>query len=269
MNCEINRLKSFTAWPVEFIDVNILARIGCYYKNKPNPDYIDIVICFFCDATLCNWKIGECPLKKHESALKQGVVCPLLNEYPGYGCNNIPINKIHLQYTIWQYRYPSINKFITSSPICSKFKNPHNRMISFKHININILLTQQLVKFGFFFNENDELIKCYHCGLAYKNYNIDGDTIVEYHIVKSSTCGFLLTKFGVDLIYNTLRRLMIKNNDGPKNMVNNSCKVCFANECDSIADCGHIVMCSGCIKKVSKCVICTHPICNVKKIYFS
>jgi len=78
---EDQRLMTFDAWPLTWMDKNLLALTGLFYTGREN-----IVQCYFCDVKICNWHKHDQPFFKH---LALSPNCPLLTRHT---TNNIPRN---------------------------------------------------------------------------------------------------------------------------------------------------------------------------------
>ncbi|EDV96091.1 death-associated inhibitor of apoptosis 1 [Drosophila grimshawi] len=78
---EDERLKTYTNWPVPFLDCHTLAKTGMYFTNED-----DKVKCYFCEVEIGRWEPGDQPVSEH---LRWSPNCPLLRRRP---TNNIPIS---------------------------------------------------------------------------------------------------------------------------------------------------------------------------------
>ncbi|EEB13703.1 inhibitor of apoptosis 1, diap1, putative [Pediculus humanus corporis] len=79
---ESKRLKTFTHWPVSFINPKDLAKNGFYFTNVD-----DVVKCAFCKTQIGFWEEGDDPNKDH---LKLSPMCPFLRNEP---CGNVPLSE--------------------------------------------------------------------------------------------------------------------------------------------------------------------------------
>lgn len=94
LNKEVNRLATFTRWPVAFIDKNRLAMIGFYYIGPS-----DIVKCFFCGLEIGSWEPDDDLVEEH---LKHMPGCRLLR---GRETSNEPIDAEALKRILPQISY--------------------------------------------------------------------------------------------------------------------------------------------------------------------
>lgn len=83
---EVERLKTFEEWPLEYIDKNILAQTGMFYTRVS-----DKVKCYFCEVEIGSWEESDDPVREH---IKWSANCPLLRRRT---TNNIPIDEIVLE----------------------------------------------------------------------------------------------------------------------------------------------------------------------------
>ena len=78
---EDERLKTFSCWPLKWLDKKQLAMTGMFYTGEG-----DKTKCYFCEVEIYNWEYGDHPVTEH---LRHSPKCPLLNRRT---TNNIPIN---------------------------------------------------------------------------------------------------------------------------------------------------------------------------------
>ncbi|XP_016970888.2 death-associated inhibitor of apoptosis 1 isoform X2 [Drosophila rhopaloa] len=81
LNHEEARLKTFLAWPLEWLDKRQLAQTGMYYTNVD-----DKVKCYFCGVEIGRWERQDLPVPEHQ---KWSPNCPLLRRRT---TNNVPLN---------------------------------------------------------------------------------------------------------------------------------------------------------------------------------
>lgn len=81
MNYEKIRLRTFTQFPNEYMDIKMLAKYGFYYIGQN-----ETCRCYFCGAEINDWEIFMNPLTEH---WKQSTNCPILTNM---FTNNIPYN---------------------------------------------------------------------------------------------------------------------------------------------------------------------------------
>lgn len=127
MNSEKNRLETFKNWSVEFVDPEILAKIGFFYTGRK-----DEVKCNFCKTLVCDWKDGDDEILEH---FRLSQDCELLSAY-NYTAN-IPIDERDALYKMIEpqahiaYSVPS-NKLKNFA----NFKNLKPGFYTVKAINI-------------------------------------------------------------------------------------------------------------------------------------
>ena len=78
---ESERLKTFSDWPVKFLESKKLASAGFYFLK-----HADKVRCIFCGVEIGNWRPGDDPVNDH-ARWSNG--CPYLNKQP---VGNIPLD---------------------------------------------------------------------------------------------------------------------------------------------------------------------------------
>eukprot|EP00099_Drosophila_melanogaster_P009183 NP_001261916.1 Death-associated inhibitor of apoptosis 1, isoform D [Drosophila melanogaster] len=81
LNREETRLKTFTDWPLDWLDKRQLAQTGMYFTHAG-----DKVKCFFCGVEIGCWEQEDQPVPEHQ---RWSPNCPLLRRRT---TNNVPIN---------------------------------------------------------------------------------------------------------------------------------------------------------------------------------
>nr|1SDZ_A Chain A, Apoptosis 1 inhibitor [Drosophila melanogaster]1SE0_A Chain A, Apoptosis 1 inhibitor [Drosophila melanogaster] len=81
LNREETRLKTFTDWPLDWLDKRQLAQTGMYFTHAG-----DKVKCFFCGVEIGSWEQEDQPVPEHQ---RWSPNCPLLRRRT---TNNVPIN---------------------------------------------------------------------------------------------------------------------------------------------------------------------------------
>ncbi|EDV52193.2 death-associated inhibitor of apoptosis 1 [Drosophila erecta] len=81
LNCEEARLKTFTDWPLAWLDKHKLAQTGMYFTHVG-----DKVKCYFCGVEIGCWEQEDQPVPEHQ---RWSPNCPLLRRRT---TNNVPIN---------------------------------------------------------------------------------------------------------------------------------------------------------------------------------
>ncbi|XP_060585939.1 baculoviral IAP repeat-containing protein 3-like isoform X2 [Ruditapes philippinarum] len=71
-----------------------------------------------------------------------------------------------------------------------------------------------LVGCGFFFTENNDLVRCYHCGIGLKDWTIEDDPLTQ-HVKYSSTCDFLNWRYGKPKVERTKAALTNESRSPP------------------------------------------------------
>ena len=78
---EDERLKTFTCWPLQWLDKKQLAMTGMFYTGE-----CDRTKCYFCEVEIWNWEREDQPVAEH---LHYSPNCSLLRRR---STNNVPIN---------------------------------------------------------------------------------------------------------------------------------------------------------------------------------
>ncbi|XP_016935530.3 death-associated inhibitor of apoptosis 1 [Drosophila suzukii] len=81
LNREEARLKTFTNWPLEWLDKRQLAQTGMFYTHVD-----DKVKCYFCGVEIGRWEQEDLPVPEHQ---RWSPNCPLLRRRT---TNNVPLN---------------------------------------------------------------------------------------------------------------------------------------------------------------------------------
>ncbi|XP_021365102.1 uncharacterized protein LOC110457936 isoform X2 [Mizuhopecten yessoensis] len=222
---EQDRIASFQhhLWPKENVHQlpKELAEAGFYYTGKG-----DEVKCHICDVTVSKWKPSDDPWKKHRS------VCQFVT-------TNGPQNGIQVLYGGGAQSSTDLtNNGSTDPPVWCAVPNNDN-MISRKETvreNENIAgarggevscpirssrYTEQnarretylhwphraevdidyLVKAGFFYTGEEDIVRCFYCDIGLAEWNPDDDPWVE-HARHSPECPYLRDEKGQDYINN-------------------------------------------------------------------
>lgn len=263
---ESDRLKSLIHWPVSCIDINLVARMGLYYRNNEHSG--DTVVCYFCGRDFSNWKYNDCPLLKHNA----NSTCKLFYDKTA----NVPLCNLEFQNLIWKYKSIVMMRKLKQAAKYPNYSDYNGRKLSFKILPIShpdeSATIEKFSSNGFFLHPTSKKIKCYYCSLTYSQ--IGGMSITDYHILNSSLCEFSINKYGQEHITTTIKKQIIKKNLN-KSRVSIICKICYENNSDFIAiPCGHLVFCSKCKSKQKQigntecCPFCNTAVKRTQKIFF-
>lgn len=183
LNKEVDRLVSFANWPLDFIDVNMLARIGFYYTKCR----YDEVRCWFCKSVFTSWVPGICPLQVHIRVSRN---CPL---FLGSSAN-VPLNVLEMDSLLCTARVLiNINRYkdIAIHPDQTLVKNRYTSFDFYDGGHMDQRLINSLVENGFFYERNTAKILCFCCSLLYQptDYNF---CIEQFHASCSRECEFVV-----------------------------------------------------------------------------
>lgn len=211
---EENRLKSFSEWPVAYIDRDNLAAAGFYFSGED-----DRVICFECKLALEAWKEGDIPEQEHK---KWQADCRLMKKIP---CGNVPIGgdpdttprfrrrrtpydvQIREGASVDCVRNPraglrsmtiNLGEETTKGkkPTFPEFQTYEARLKTFDTWPQGMPQTKEsLAVAGFYYTGKGDNTLCHYCGGGLKDWEPTDDPW-ELHAIWFSKCTFLLTMKG-------------------------------------------------------------------------
>lgn len=101
---EIERLRTYDNWPLEWLDKRELAMTGMFFTNQD-----DKVKCYFCEVEIGRWERDDQPVSEH---LKWSPNCPLLRRRT---TNNLPLNPDALERVLPPVSYDICGSIDTGS----------------------------------------------------------------------------------------------------------------------------------------------------------
>lgn len=159
------RLKTFSNWPVVFLDPESLAKNGFYYLGRN-----DEVRCAFCKLELMRWVENDDPVKDHQRWAPQ---CPFLRN-PATS-NNVAIN-------------PTATM---SDPAHPKYVTKESRLSTFRDWPKSAKQTpEELAEAGFYYTGDDDKTKCFYCDGGLRDWE-DHDVPWEQHARWFDRCAFV------------------------------------------------------------------------------
>lgn len=270
LNKEADRLLSFEDWPVAFIDINMMARAGFYYKKCSHS--MDKVRCHFCRRYYAAWVAGTCPISRH---VQTSPNCPLFSGKS----TNIPLNKSEMDSLLCTAKaLRTLDRYanIAVRPSQSDLRTRFNSLVPLT--SIDETLVRSLAENGFFYDWGVKKILCFCCGMTYKH---DHDmTVGENHITNSCACEFVNVEYGQRRINKAVRRRLLKEIKTPapssngivdqEHMVKAECVICYNGRSEYIArPCGHLLYCNECKSaNVINCPICKMRVICTQRIFF-
>ncbi|XP_053664232.1 death-associated inhibitor of apoptosis 1-like [Anopheles marshallii] len=309
LNKEIDRLETFHFCPPSissFIYNNKeeLARWGFFYVGQP-----DMVKCYFCKLELANWEPNDEVTHEHR---KWSLYCPLMTKRP---TNNVPIVANFLDFLediVPDVTGTTDERATTSSaatfaiprsvepepepitvledsvpiynPKYPEYKMEVERLSSFKEWPKSMRQTPaQMVDAGFFYTGKGDIVKCFCCGGALRDWLKDDDPWVE-HATYYSGCFYVNLIKSAEFIRECQTNKSKDNsevkgeNDIPKEAEpvaaepedddEKCCKLCYVRPYDTIfMPCRHVVACGKCASATVRCPLCNEPYVNILRIY--
>ncbi|XP_050075193.1 death-associated inhibitor of apoptosis 1-like [Anopheles maculipalpis] len=305
-NKEVDRLRTFESWPLAYIQPSDLARWGFYYVRRD-----DVVRCYFCKIELGSWEETDVVPQEH---LKWSRHCPLMTKHP---TTNVPLDPNFLnqlaelvpdvtgavdepQWNIVEYflgetsnNGPFANQTALQPdsvpiyrPMFPHYQGESARLLSFKEWPKAMKQTpEQLADAGFFYTGKSDIVQCFCCGSALRNWLSEDDPWTE-HAANFSGCYYVKLMKSEDFIRQCQKQttandssveqaeanVVSKPNEASEDEVTDekSCKVCYSRPYDTVfMPCGHVVACGKCASSVTKCPLCNEQYTNVVRIFLS
>lgn len=306
---EAERLKTFTGWPLDFMDKNVLAQTGMYYLGIN-----DNVKCYFCEVEIGKWEFTDNPVTEH---IRWSPNCPLLKRR---STNNIPLDAELLDKVLPPSSYDVCgrNDIIDVRPTAyaeacatesavnssNSFAYPDYPEYAIEAARIRSFSEwprtmkqkpKELSEAGFFYTGVGDRVRCFSCGGGLKDWD-ECDDPWEQHALWLSNCPYLRLIKGKSYIDSVIRKYKTPGKaDAKETSVEQSseetkdkesdaktscdekpipdaklCKICYAAEFDTaFLPCGHVVACAKCASSVTKCPMCREPCVKVVRVYFS
>jgi hypothetical protein len=142
------RLKSFDAWSVWFLDRRVLANSGFIYLG-----FKDCIQCVFCTGTLQDWDLGDDPCVIHRLSFPD---CPSLSSA---SCKIAIVERHAGCYGTVRSRLETFDDSLVWNNLC------YNRL---------------LAKAGFYSVGVGDHVRCYFCRAGFRNLRC-GDNVLELH----------------------------------------------------------------------------------------
>ncbi|ESO93080.1 hypothetical protein LOTGIDRAFT_119876, partial [Lottia gigantea] len=166
MTTQLERLQTFTTWPLGYPDPFILSKLGFYYTGKA-----DQVQCCECSQTIENWHSKSNPLVEH---YKVNNGCVFVQNY----------KEILLTFTIKA-------DIMCQSSVKIIYASVENRMLSFDKVSLPSFLTiESLAHAGFYYVGPGDRVKCHSCAVILVEWESIDIPIAE-HYRWSSNCDYI------------------------------------------------------------------------------
>uniref|UniRef100_A0A1B0D401 Uncharacterized protein n=1 Tax=Phlebotomus papatasi TaxID=29031 RepID=A0A1B0D401_PHLPP len=183
MQREIERLKTFSNWPVDGVSKHELATLGLYFLRPP-----DVVKCAFCEAHLTNWTSNDDVFIKH---LLKNKNCPLLTFNASA---NVPLDPLALDRVLLSASYgfdTTIEETVAPPlPIHSEYELDDARYQTYSNWPSNKKTPDDLCDAGFFYSGNNDEVICFSCGGSVQDWKED-DCIWEIHAARFNDCDYV------------------------------------------------------------------------------
>lgn len=244
---EIERLRTFTNWPLEWLDCKLLAACGFYYTGS-----YDKVVCHFCVVEIGRWEETDDVMNEH---FRWSPNCPLINDMQ---TSNVPLDggkQLELLSSDTKCR---VRQFHFKENVLVTHKTPHKylsemgRFESFsKSKRVLLVHPRKLAVAGFVMDDNFT-IRCFCCNVRISETDMEKcryDPMNEH----KENCKFISGEYNLQA------------GEGME-----ECKICYDHKCNTaFLTCGHVVACVKCAKNVTKCPVCAQTHSGILRIYFS
>lgn len=275
MNKESERLSTFKHpnWSLSWLNVELLAATGLFYLGKS-----DKVQCFSCKIVIFKWTKDDDIIEEHKHWSPS---CPfLLRNYT----DNIPINEARLEEILpscFHLMNTSRRSFIFIDNVMMNM-NKSNLQVPAKYAcmsseelrcetfnRYNTLISHKflLSSSGFFYSSIECAVKCFSCGIKFKDVLTleDVKQICKKH--EAESCAYIKLK--------TLDSTIGEESNNTINNLeelgeNRLCKICFGKSANiAFLPCGHVAACLRCGSLLRRCPICNMQHCGLLRLYFS
>lgn len=153
------RLATFRGWPVSHITPTSLAKAGFYYYNMS-----DFVMCAWCHGVIGQWEIGDDPFTEHQKFFPN---CPRVQLGP-----NIEIANGIRDLGIQQIRPPKQEKYACLDARLRTFQG--------RWPCGDIQIPEVLATAGFYFQDIDDEVLCFHCNGGLRSWQKEDDPWFEH-----------------------------------------------------------------------------------------
>lgn len=284
LNCEQNRLNTFTSWFQPHISAQKLAKTGFYFVGFYEPDHVK---CNFCKVEIIRFAEDDDEVTEH---IRWSKNCPLLRRRD---TDNMPIDAEELNLLLPPLTYavtgtleigaetqPS-NHFPLNLCIHPEYVREASRQRTFKSWPPQIKQKAwAMSRAGFFYTTKADFVKCISCGIGLRDWE-KMECPWAQHEKWSPHCLFL--KFKRD--ERNAQIALDKKNDpqhlssddmsdddesAKKSGSSKTCVVCLHNEYNTVFfPCSHVSSCLRCASSINKCPICRCAIKVKKHVYFA
>ncbi len=172
------------SWPVTTIPVDIMVHSGFFHTG-----YKDHVKCFQCGVEIGNWEAHDDPYIEHRRFSQR---CTYIKK----------INNRRRRENEQNTEYTNNKKDIIPPPKFPRYATYKSRMDSFTlsvipdNLKNNVV---NLVESGFFFTGNEDVVRCFQCGIGLRKWGVTDTPWVE-HARFSEHCDFCIKEKGLEYI---------------------------------------------------------------------
>lgn len=153
------RLATFRNWPNAYVTPQSLAKAGFYYFNQS-----DRVTCAWCHGVIAKWEVGDNPFTEHQKFFPN---CPRAQLGPNIEIASDGIQNLGIQ----PIRTPKREKFSCLDARIRTFSRwPRS----------DIQLPEVLATAGFFYQEIDDQVRCFHCNGGLRSWQREDDPWFEH-----------------------------------------------------------------------------------------
>nr|UIX56245.1 IAP3 [Hyphantria cunea nucleopolyhedrovirus]UIX56391.1 IAP3 [Hyphantria cunea nucleopolyhedrovirus] len=259
MEIESARLATYTNWPVQFLEPQLMAANGFYYLGRN-----DEVRCAFCKVEIMRWLEGDDPAVDHKRWAPQ---CPFIN---GAVSNR------------------EEDQFLTR-PVHPKYATEIARLRTFVEWPRGLKQRpDELAEAGFFYTGQGDKTKCFYCDGGLKDWEAD-DEPWRLHARWFERCPYVSLVKGRDYVQKIVTESCTVPNEQAANELqakpqelllaqpdelqsepeNNICKICYNAEKNvCFVPCGHVMACGKCASAVTNCPTCRASIKTAVRMYY-
>ncbi|NXW87293.1 BIR7B protein, partial [Alopecoenas beccarii] len=258
MRSEARRLRTFWQWPrTAPVSARDLAKAGFFFVGPR-----DQVQCFCCGGVLMDWGPGDCPLAEH---LKFFSSCKFIRGEDAGNQEMFPLQEI---FDTVDGQFLSLLQGIDSeeaAPQNPEMVTEEMRLTTFRnwpqYIDVH---PEQLARAGFFYTGQGDVVRCFYCDGAVRNWSFRDDPWRE-HAKWYPQCEFLLRSRGREFVSSVQEAFSstlvspswTSTEEQLRLQEERMCKVCMDRDVSVVfVPCGHLVTCGECASNLRLCPIC-------------
>ncbi|NWQ81498.1 BIR7B protein, partial [Columbina picui] len=257
MRSEARRLRTFGRWPRSApVSARDLARAGFFFVGPR-----DQVQCFCCGGVLMDWGPGDCPAAEH---LKFFSSCKFIRGEDAGNQEMLPLQEI---FDTVDGQFLSLLQGIDSeeaAPQNPEMVTEEMRLSTFRNWpQYSDMHPEQLARAGFFYTGQGDVVRCFCCDGAVRNWSLRDDPWRE-HAKWYPQCEFLLQSRGREFVSSRFvfpsfvkDECWTSTEEQLHLQEERMCRVCMDRAVSVVfVPCGHLVTCAECASNLSLCPIC-------------